>query len=343
MDETTIGGSSLSEFAPGMASLLADVVRNPGFQESELARLKTDQRRNLAQIKARPVNIAYERFSSTLYPDHAYGRVFPTEAMVDSFTVAQVRSFYASNFGAGRSHLYVAGKFDEQAVEAAIKTAFAGWQRGSPATASIPKAVSVRSIHLIDRPGAVQSTLMLGLPILIPSSPDYPALIVTDALLAGAWGSRIFRNIRENKGYTYSPVSYIANRYRDAHWREIADVTTDVTGASLKEIFFEIDHLRSEPPPLEELSGIQNYVAGQFVRRNSTPVAIINQLRFIDLHGLGRDYLENFVRRVHAVTPADITRIAHTYLRPDQMTLVVVGDKSKVASQLEPYGLPPQQ
>ena len=78
------------------------------------------------------------------------------------------------------------------------------------------------------------------------------------------------------------------------------------------------------------------------MRRNSTPIAIINQLRFIDLHGLGRDYLENFVRRVHALTPADITRIAHTYLRPDQMTLVVVGDKAKVASQLVPYGLPPQ-
>lgn len=339
MDETTISGNALSEFAPGMAGLIADVVRNPAFPESELARLKMDFRRNLSQARARPVNVAYEKFVGTLYPNHPYGRVFSTDAMLNSFTIAQVRTFYASSFGAGRAHMYVSGKFDQRAIEAAIRSAFGGWQRGTPATVSIPKAVKIRSIHLIDRPGSIQSTVWLGLPVLDPSSPDYPGLIVTDALVGGTWGSRIFRNIRENKGYTYSPASEIANHHRDTYWVQTADVTTDVTGASLKEIFFEIEHLRADQPSIEELRGMQNYVAGLFVRRNSTQVAIINQLRFIDLHGLGRDYLENFVKRVHALTQADITRIAHTYLRPDQMTLVVVGDKSKVASQLVPYGL----
>lgn len=171
------------------------------------------------------------------------------------------------------------------------------------------------------------------------SNPDYPALSVTNALLGGSFGSRITRNIRENKGYTYSPSSSVSNRYRDSYWAQSADVTTDVTGASLKEIFFEVDRLRSEPPSVDELRGIQNYLAGIFVLQNSSPSGIISQLRFLDLHGLKRDYLENFVKRVHAVTPAEVMRIAQTYIRPDQMTIVVVGDKSKVASQLLPYGL----
>ncbi len=338
-DETTIAGSALSEFGPRMVSLIADVARNPLLPEADLARLKTDRVRTLAQSKVQPSSIAMERFRSVLYPDHAYGRIFPTEAMINSYSLAQVRQFYAANFGAARAHLYIAGKFNPQATEASIRSAFDGWGRGTAAATNIPKPVSRRSIYLVDRPGAVQSTLLLGLPVLNPSNPDYPALSVTNALLGGSFGSRITRNIRENKGYTYSPSSSVSNRYRDSYWAQSADVTTDVTGASLKEIFFEVDRLRSEPPSVDELRGIQNYLAGIFVLQNSSPTGIISQLRFLNLHGLKRDYLENFVKRVHAVTPAEVMRIAKTYIRPDQMTIVVVGDKSKVASQLLPYGL----
>jgi len=338
-DETTIAGSALSEFGPRMVSLIADVARNPLLPEADLARLKTDRLRTLAQSKVQPSSIAMERFRSVLYPDHAYGRIFPTEAMINSYSLAQVREFYAANFGAARAHLYIAGKFNPQATEASIRSAFDGWARGTAAATNIPKPVSRRSIYLVDRPGAVQSTLLLGLPVLNPSNPDYPALSVTNALLGGSFGSRITRNIRENKGYTYSPSSSVSNRYRDSYWAQSADVTTDVTGASLKEIFFEVDRLRSEPPSVDELRGIQNYLAGIFVLQNSSPTGIISQLRFLNLHGLKRDYLENFVKRVHAVTPAEVMRIAKTYIRPDQMTIVVVGDKAKVASQLLPYGL----
>lgn len=338
-DETTISGNSLSEFSPRMVSLVADVARNPRLPASELARLKTNRLRTLAQSKVQPSSLALEKFRGVLYGDHAYGRIFPTEAIINSFTVEQARTFYTANFGAGRAHLYVAGKFDARTTEAAVRSAFSGWGRGTPAPDNIPKPASRRSIHLIDRPGAVQSTLILGLPVLDPSNPDYPALTVTNALLGGSFGSRITRNIRENKGYTYSPFSSVSTRYRDGYWTQQADVTTDVTGASLKEIFLEVDRLRSEAPSVEELRGIQNYIAGIFVLQNSSPSGIISQLRFLNLHGLGRNYLENLVRRVHAVTPAEVMRIAKTYIRPDQMTIVVVGDKAKVASQLVPYGL----
>ncbi|HWL38658.1 MAG TPA: pitrilysin family protein [Gemmatimonadaceae bacterium] len=339
LDETTISASALSEFIPRMVELVADVARNPRFPESELQRLRNDRIRALAQAKAQPSTLALERFRGVMYGDHPYGRVLSTEAMINSFDAADVRNFYTANFGADRAHLYIAGKFDRAATEAAIRSAFSGWARGPAATAIPAKPVSARSIALVDRPGAVQSTVILGLPVLNPSHPDYPALAVTNALLGGSFGSRITRNIRENKGYTYSPFSSVSSRYRDAYWAQQADVTTDVTGASLKEIFLEIDRLRAEPPPVDELRGIQNYLGGIFVLQNSSATGIIGQLRFLNLHGLGRDYLENFVKRVHAVTPADVTRMARTHIRPDQMTIVVVGDKSKVASQLAPYGL----
>jgi predicted Zn-dependent peptidase len=223
-------------------------------------------------------------------------------------------------------------------MKQAITRNFENWMRGADPITNVPKPVSTRSIHLIDRPKAAQSTIYLGLPVVDPSNKDYIALDVTNAILGGSFASRITSNIREQKGYTYSPYSNLSSRYRDAYWAEIADVTTKVTGPSIKEIFYEIDRLRKEPPTAEELQGIKNYLAGIFVLQNSSRSGVINQLAFLDLHGLGDDYLTTYVQKVFAVTPADVQRIAQTYLTPDKMTLVVVGDKSIVAEQLAAFG-----
>jgi predicted Zn-dependent peptidase len=163
------------------------------------------------------------------------------------------------------------------------------------------------------------------------------ALRVTDALLGGAFGSRITSNIREQKGYTYSPYSTISAHPGEANWVETADVTTKVTGESLKEIFFEIERLRKEPPPASELRGIQNNLAGIFVVQNASRAGVIGQLSFVDQHGLGDDYLSSYVKRVMAITPQEVQRIAGEYLTPDKMTLVVLGDVKTVKEQVEPW------
>ena len=171
-----------------------------------------------------------------------------------------------------------------------------------------------------------------------PSHKDYVALQFTNTLLGGYFSSRIVRNIREDKGYTYSPFSSITSHYRDAFWRQEADVSTEFTGASLKEIFFEIERLQNEPPPGEELSGVKNYRAGIFVLQNSTPERIINQLSFLDLHGLEDVYLTNYVQNIHAITAEKVREIAKTYLTREKMTIVIVGDVKKIKSQIQPYG-----
>ena len=337
-DLTTIGGDVLSEFGPDLAGLIADVLQHPLLPASELARLKNDRLRQLTISKTQPGPIAQERFRQVLYPNHPYGRVFPTEEMLNHFTIEDVQKFYKDNFGAARTHLYVAGRFDPAAMRKAITQAFEGWAPGNPVVENIPKPVAARSITLIDRPGAPQSTIYLGLPVIAPGNQDYVAFQVMNALLGGSFASRITSNIREAKGYTYSPNSLHSTRYRDAYWAEIADVTTAATGPSLKEIFYEIERLQKEPPTEEELQGIKNYLAGIFVLQNSSRGGVINQLAFLDLHGLDDSYLTTYVQKVFAVTPKDVQRIAQTYLLSDKMTLVVVGDKSKVAEQLTPYG-----
>jgi zinc protease len=170
-----------------------------------------------------------------------------------------------------------------------------------------------------------------------PAQADWIALEVTDSLLGGSFASRIVANIREEKGYTYSPNSAINTHPGHAHWVEVADVTTKVTGASLKEIFFEIDRLRKEAPPAEELQGIKNNLAGIFVVQNASRAGVVGRLAFVDQYKLGDAYLAEYVKRVMAVTPADVQRVASQYLTPDKMTLVVVGDTKTVKEQVAPY------
>lgn len=337
-DRTDIGGDVLSEFGPEMARLIADVARNPKLPESELDRLKADRLRQLSVARSQPQQLALEKFRSTLYPDHPYGRLFPTPEMVQGYTAGQVRAFYDANFGAARSRLYVVGRFDAKAMEAAIRSAFGDWKKGTPPRERIPKPRSERAIHLIDRPGAVQSTIYIGMPVPDPSSQDYVTLVVMNSLLGGSFGSRITSNIREQKGYTYSPFSQVSSRYRDAYWIEAADVTTNVTGPSLKEIFAEIDRLQAEPPAAAELEGIQNYLAGTFVLQNSSRAGIISQLAFVDLHGLPDDYLNKYVERVYAVTPQGVQRMAQKAIQDDKATIVVVGDRKMIEEQIKPFG-----
>jgi predicted Zn-dependent peptidase len=336
-DITRIDSDVLSEFGPKIVTLLADVMMHPLLPDSDVPRLKQDLQRKLSIDLTQPGTLAHDRFVQVLYPDHPYGRLLSTEATISSFTDSDVKKFYEDNFSAARTHIYVAGKFDPAAVKKAVTAAFSDWKRGPDPLVQIPKPVSKRELDIVDRPGAAQSTLYIGLPAIDPSNPDYIPLQVMDALLGGSFGSRITANIREQKGYTYSPRSQVSVRYRDGYWAEVADVTTAVTGPSIKEILYEIDRLQNAPPSAAELDGIKNYLAGLFVIRNSNRAGVVNQLQFVDLHRLGDTYLNTYVQNVHAVTPEQVQEMAKKYVVKEKLTIVVVGDKQKVSDQTAPY------
>lgn len=337
VDESNIDTDVLSEFGPRAAALIADIAQHPLFPESELPRLKNDALRQLSISKSVPQSIALEKFRKILYGDHPYGIVFPTEESINKATIADIKKYYVGNFGAGRAHLYVAGRFDSAEMKKAVEANFGGWAKGAAPISNVPKVKPQPVMDVTDRPGAAQSTLLIGMPVPDASSPDAIPLNVTNALLGGSFGSRITSNIREQKGYTYSPSSQLSRRYHDAYWAEAADVTTQFTGPSIVEIFAEIDKLSKEAPSAEELKGIQTYMSGIFVIQNSSRGALINQLRYVDFQGLGEDYLKTYVQKVNAVTPADVQKQTVEHIKPDQMTIVVVGDKSKITEQLTPF------
>ncbi|WP_303309872.1 pitrilysin family protein [Hymenobacter sp. BT730] len=337
MDQTQIYASCLSEFAPDMVALLADVVQHPALPESELPRIKADFKRQMNLARAQPGTQARQKFTASLYGNHPYGRPLPTDAEIDALTMEQVKAFYQSQYGAQRTAVFVAGKFDKEALRDAITKAWVSMPQGPAPHIEVAKSMTRPNVVTLDRPSAPQSTIVIGLPVVDPTHPDYIRMRVMNSLLGGSFGSRITRNIREDKGYTYSPYSYLETHYRTGNWSQNADVTTQETGNSLKEIMYEIERLQKTPPTAEELKGIQNYESGLFVLRNSTPGGIIGQLNTLELHGLPDSYLTEQVKNINAVTPQQVSETARKYVRPEAMTIVVVGDKKIIDPQIKKF------
>ena len=337
-DQTTISGDVLAEFAPQMIELLAEVVRSPAFDESELERLKRDRLRQLSVAQTQPQQMAIVAFRKALYGDHPYGRVLPNEAQLAAYSLDDVRNFYNNNFGAQRTQVYVAGVFDAESTRATITDSFTSWEEGPEVLINIPEPTSGKVVVVVvDRPGASQSNVILGLPTVSPDHDDRIAVQISNTLLGGYFSSRITANIREDKGYTYSPFSALSTRYKDSYWAQTAAISTSDTGPALKEIMYEIDNLQKNPPPVEELDGVKNYAAGIFVLQNSTRNGIINVLNQIDLQELPDTYLTDYVSNVFAITPEQVSEMTSKYLRQDDMTLTVVGDRGQISEQVAPY------
>lgn len=335
LSQTTITGNVLSEYAPEFIRLISDILVNPAFPEKELDRLKGDLRRQLVTQKGVPQQLAQEQFYQAVYGDQRVGITFPTEEMINSYTTKQVRDFYNANFGAKRAVLYVVGQFDEKAVNAAVSGSLAKWKAGPSVKYPEVTARPTGDTLIINRDKAPQTTVVVGLPVIRPNNKDYLPMLVANSLLGGSFGSRITRNIREDKGYTYSPFSTVANNTGGTLWYEQADVTSEHTVASLQEIEKEIKQLQAIPPAGEELQGIQNYEAGIFVLRNSSPAGIIGQLNFLDLYGLDDSYLGNYVKNIHSVTPEQISELTRNYIDYDKMTKILVGDKATIEQQIK--------
>ena len=334
-DETSLSLDVLSEYGADAVGLLAEILTQPKLPESELARIKQNYVRNLSVALTQPQAIAGAAFAEALYPAHPYGKSYPTQAQLQSYAIDDIRNYYADNFGARRTHIYVAGKFDHAMVEKAIRDHLGQWREG-PEALKMPPAASVPpTVKLIDRPGAPQSTLRVGLRVIDPTQPDFMALSVANTLLGGVLTSRITMNLREAKGWAYSPGSGLATNYHQASWIENADVKAAATGPALTEIFKEIDLLRATPPTQAELTSIKNYRNGTFVLSTTTRGGLLGQLAFMSLQELPPDWLTSFVDRLYAVTPEQITQATHQYLDPTKMSVVVVGDLATVRKQIE--------
>ncbi len=196
------------------------------------------------------------------------------------------------------------------------------------------------SVYLVHLPGAVQAQVLVGNRAITRKHPDWLRLTLANSIYGGAFNSRLVMNIREDKGYTYSPRSGAHSLRQHGYFSIGAAVRNDVVGATLTEIFHEIDLMRSTPVGEEELADARNYMSGIFSLGLATQDGLAGQLATSTLERLPEDYLETYRDRILKLTSADVLEAARKYFDSANAQIVVVGDRAQIEEQVNLYGKP---
>ena len=338
-DFTTIAATALAAYADEILELMADIALRPSFPEDELELTKQNTLQNLIAQRGQPAFLANERVSRVIYGDHPYAVVAPTPQSIGAVTRAELAEFHRARIIPNNAVLIVGGDFRRDEMLARLEELFGGWQRGEARARRFPAppARSERTLHLVDRPGSAQSNIVIANAGLPRTHPDYfPALVMNTILGANA-SSRVFMNLREEKGYTYGAYTNLDARREAGSFRATAEVRTPVTGDSLKEFFYEFGRIRDEQVTEKELTDAKTYLTGIFPIRLETLDGLIDQLLQIEMLGLPADYLQTYRDRIQAVTREEVQRVARLYVQPDRAAIVIVGDAAAVRAQADSY------
>ncbi|HEV7396559.1 MAG TPA: pitrilysin family protein [Pyrinomonadaceae bacterium] len=338
-DFTTLSASALSVFGDKILELMADVTLNPSFPENEVELTRQNTKESLKQQRAQPSFLASETVSKVMFGEHPYSRIAPSPESIDATTRDRLVDFHKRVFIPNNAVFLIVGDVNREVAEQAVTKLFGGWPRSEATKEDFPTPPkrTARTAYVIDRPGSAQSNIVISNLGVNRTSPDYFPLLLMHTVLGANASSRLFMNLREEKGYTYGAYSNLDTRRSAGTIRTTAEVRTPVTGDSLKEFFYELNRIRSEPVSDKELKDAKSYLTGVFPIRLETQEGLIDQLVQIKMLGLRDDYLQIYREQLGAVTSEQIQEVAQKYIRPDEAAIVIVGDGAQVLEQLEPY------
>ena len=340
-DALYLTASGLGSGAPKMLEVMADVARNASYPQAEVELAKENALQGLAARESTPEFQAQKALARAVYGDHPYHVVAPSRETLQSATAAQLRQEHARRFHPERSLLVVVGEFDTVAVQAAITRHFGAWKgvgQAEPDTPALPAAAAARRLLIAPRAGSVQSQIVIGRPAATVTDPGYYPLLVANTICAGSFGSRLVENIREDKGYSYSPGGGIAARARGGLLTARAEVRTEVTAAALNEMFYEQDRMGATLPSDEELQRAKRYQGGLYLLRNQIQGTVAQTLATNWVNGLPPQALGEFVTKVNAVTADQVREAGRTYFPSARQTVVVVGEEAKLKDELAQFG-----
>jgi zinc protease len=339
-DATTLSADALSDRLPALLALVSDVARHPAYSAEEVELARANLLQQLEEERATPDFLAEEQLRKALFGTHPYGFVSPDPKSISAITRTQLRAFATAHYVPNAAQLVVVGDLDPDAAVASVRAAFTHWPRAAIASVSattLPKR-DKRHIWFVDRPGSVQSTILIGSLIPPRNSRETDALRVANAIAGGSFYSRLTMNIREAKGYSYSPNTAAAQMRSAGYFEAAVAVRNEVTGPAILETLYELDRMRVLPVAAEELASARSFLAGQrsLELESQSDVAARLTQRYVD--DLPADTLQTFHARLEAVTAADVQRIAARYFDTYHAAIVIVGDYAAVKDQVAPFG-----
>ena len=338
-DFTIISASALSIYSDDVLALLAEVVFRPTFPEEELDLYRRNTIENLKFQRSQPNFLANEQTSRILYGEHPYATISPKAADIEKLTREDLVKLHEQRLLPNNAVLIVVGDVEREELLSKLNGHFDDWPKGDAPAAANPELPirSKRTITIVDRPGSAQSNIVLANLAVNRTNPDYFAVLVMNQVLGAGASSRVFMNLREDKGYTYGAYTRLDMKKLAGDFEATAEVRTPVTGDSLREFFYELNRIRDERVPDHELADAKNYLTGVFPLRAETQEGMTGLILNQQLYGLPADYLQSYRDNVNAVTAHDVERVARQYIHPDELAIVIVGDAGEVLPQVREY------
>ncbi|HSJ12890.1 MAG TPA: pitrilysin family protein [Longimicrobiales bacterium] len=344
-DALHVGCTAVRDQLPAVLALLAEVVRTPAFPAGEVERLREEQLAELLQRRVEPRALADDMAAQFIFPDsNPYARpLLGRRESVTALDPAAVARFHASHFAPRHTAVVMTGAISAEEAHRLVERSFGGWQ-AKPAAGAVPAAAAPATgavIHLVDRPGAVQSELRLGHVGLARDHQDYYPVLVMNAVLGGTFTSRLNLSLRERHGFTYGVRSAFAFRRHPGPFVIQTAVGTDVTVRAAREALNEIDALLEQGPTEQEVATARRFLAGVFPLQLQTTDQLAARLAELVTYDLPADYFAHYRDRITAVTRDDVLRAARAHVRPRELAIVVVGDAASLHQELADLDLAP--
>lgn len=339
-DSSAVSIAGLSEFSAGLLDLLADLARNASFPDNEFERERRQKLEELKIERTTPGFLASDRFRRVLFGEHPYAIITPVEEQVAAYRREQLEDFYRRHYAPANALLIAVGDFASAAMLEQIEKTFGEWSAPQPEPQFVPSPPphAGRHVYLVHLPGAVQAQLLAGNLAVTRHDRDWYRTVLANAIYGGAFHSRLVANIREQKGYTYSPRSGLNPLRQHGYFSVHAAVRNEVVAATLTEIFYEMDRMRALPVTAEELESARNYLTGVFSLGIATQDGMLTQLSTQYLDRLPEDYLEAYREKIRALTADDVLAAARRHFDSANSQIVVVGDREQVLEQAALFG-----
>lgn len=344
-DSTVASLSCLADQLDEGLDLLVEMVLAPAFPADEVERTRNQRLARIRQRASDPGALAWDRAAALFYADgEPYGRYQGgTEASLEGVDAAVARTFAEAWYRPAGAGLVLAGDVDAEHATGVVSRLLAGWEGAAPARPDVEGAPRFRerTVHVIHRPGAVQSELRIGHPGVPRTTPDHAALVVANAVLGGTFTSRLNLNLRERRGFTYGVRSRFAFRRGPGPFSVSTAVDTEVTAEAVSEAVAEVSRYVAEGPTEAELSAAREYIAGVFPLRLETTGQVAGRVAELLIYGLPDDAWTRYREEIRAVEVETARRAFARAVDPEALTIVVVGDAERIRGPLEAAGLGP--
>ncbi len=335
-DFLTASADVLSDHADLAFSLLGDVTRRATFPDQELELARTRYLSALEVEVSQPQNVATRAFQKEIYGRHPYGRN-TSGAAYKAITRNDVVAFAGRRLRPGGALLVVAGDITLARAHELAMQAFGGWSGAAPPTPAFPVPPAKRGtdILLVNRPGSVQSNIVIGNTTFLPTDTTYYAARVATHVLGGGGDSRLFMILREQKSWTYGSYAALRRNRGIGFWQATFEGRTEVTDSALTELLHQIDRIRTEAIPDSELVAAKGFLVGSFPLTIETPRQIAQVVSTARLLGLGPDYVQRYRERLSRVSAVRARAAAQRVIHRDAFTIVVVGDAKALYETLK--------